>query len=159
MYTTVNENDILTTMATIIILTSLTELLIMMCVCQFNRLVKRGDAARQEIQSIHSYHLERRSRSRSQSRIRTDYNNGHNNNNNYNPFIMNDRNTPAFRPVSPVSSSIVEQSMDNSSRLASLEPSNIKISSDNDSRCTVSYSNYTGIDNNLPPSIFLKLDR
>lgn len=156
MYTIANENDILTPMATIIILTSLVELLIMMCVCQFNRLVKRGDAARQEIQSIHSYHLERRSRSRSQSRIRTDYNGSSNNYNRSSPFIMNDRNTPA---LGPVSSTIVEQSMDNSSRMASMEPSNIKISSDNDSRCTVSYSNYTGIDNNLPPSIFLKLDR
>lgn len=37
------------------------------------QLIKRGDSCRQEIQSIHSFHMERRSRSRSQSRLRSFY--------------------------------------------------------------------------------------
>lgn len=73
MHSLTPNRPFLSSVALLGVLSATVELILVMCVCQFTKLVKRGDAARQEIQSIHSYHLERRSRSRSQSRIRSFY--------------------------------------------------------------------------------------
>lgn len=73
MHSLTPNRPFLTSVTVLGILSATVELILVMCVCNLTHLVKRGDAARQEIQSIHSYRLERRSRSRSQSRMRSFY--------------------------------------------------------------------------------------
>lgn len=75
MHTNMSSRKFMTTTSLLAMMTAIVELILIMCTCQLTRLVKRGDAARQEIQSLHSYRLERRDRqSRSQSRARSYHN-------------------------------------------------------------------------------------
>ncbi|KAJ6225546.1 hypothetical protein RDWZM_004091 [Blomia tropicalis] len=73
MHQVTPRRHFMTSVTALGMISSTIELILIMCICQFTKLVKRGDAARQEIQSIHSYYVERRSRSRSQSRGRSLY--------------------------------------------------------------------------------------
>ena len=131
MHSLTPNRPFLSPIAVLGVLSATIELILVMCVCQFTRLVKRGDAARQEIQSIHSYHLERRSRSRSQSRFRSFY------------TVSIDR--IYTRPNSYVSASQTPGQSRGVSRTSSFQDLSVFN--------TESASYY------VPPPIFLKLDR
>lgn len=160
MYTVEMDRNLLSTVATLIVTTSIIEIILVMIVCQFSRLVKRGDAARQEIQSIHSYHREcRRSRSRSQSHIRSIHGNDFNLNDDQ-LYGVNYRLTqsPSSRPLSLSSSPSSQSMMPNStSHNVSIEPSSSFIITDtnnnNNDESIMADNDY------LPPPIYLKLDR
>lgn len=160
MYTVEMDRNLLSTVATLIVTTSIIEIILVMIVCQFSRLVKRGDAARQEIQSIHSYHREcRRSRSRSQSHIRSIHGNDFNLNDDQ-LYGVNYRLTqspiPLSRPLSLSSSPSSQSMMPNStSHNVSIEPSSSFIITDtnNNDESIMADNDY------LPPPIYLKLDR
>ena len=163
MYTVEMDRNLLSTVATLIVTTSIIEIILVMIVCQFSRLVKRGDAARQEIQSIHSYHREcRHSRSRSQSHIRSIHGNDFNLNDDQ-LYGVNYRLTqspiPLSRPLSlSLSSSPSSQSMmpNSTSHNVSIEPSSSFIITDtnnNNDESIMADNDY------LPPPIYLKLDR
>ena len=157
MYTGNEKMDqyLLSTISILIIITLIIEIILVMIVYQFSRLVKRGDAARQEIQSIHSYH---RGRSRSQSQIRSLYSGG-------GYFINNDfgsidpfggQNQQQQRRQTPTPSSILIMT---NSRNVSIEPSSIISTTDNFTYYNQNDESMIVDGDYLPPPIYLKLDK
>ncbi|OTF77172.1 hypothetical protein BLA29_004715 [Euroglyphus maynei] len=139
MYTGEKERNLLSLVATLIIVTSIIEIILVMIVCQFSRLVKRGDAARQEIQSIHSYHK----RDRSQSQIRSIHGND------FNIELSDCNNQTQTRTPTPLP-------LLTNSRNVSIEPSSIitYIMANNDDESSNNY-----LPPPPPPTIYLKLDK
>lgn len=152
------DQNLLSTISILIIITLIIEIILVMIVYQFSRLVKRGDAARQEIQSIHSYH---RGRSRSQSQIRSLYSGGggYFNNNDFgsiDPFGGQNQQQQQQRRQTPTPSSILIMT---NSRNVSIEPSSIISTTDNFTYYNQNDESMIVDGDYLPPPIYLKLDK